>query len=149
MCLKFFVMMSQPRIERCYHFVDSFFFVLLYHSIFSKNVTWNWNSELNRSRVSKQYFNKTRFYIYLFEVFMLKVGPYVKMNSASIYDQENQVIIFYIYRKRCIFAALSLRATINIFIQVIFPNVITYLDRIFKEEQMILISKRNNFIKLM
>ena len=80
---------------------------------------------------------------------MLKVGPYVKMNLASIYDQENQVIIFYIYRKRCIFAALSLRATINIFIQVIFPNVITYLDRIFKEEQMILISKRNNFIKLM
>ncbi len=102
------------------------FFVLLYHRIFSKNVTWNWNSELNRSRVSKQYFNITRFYIYLFEVFMLKVGPYVKMNLASIYDQENQVIIFYIYRKRCIFAALSLRATINIFIQVIFPNVITY-----------------------
>jgi hypothetical protein len=25
--------------------------------------------------------------------------------------------------------------TINIFIKVIFPNIITYLDRIFKEEQ--------------
>jgi hypothetical protein len=39
------------------------------------------------------------------------------------------------YRKICIFASLFLRAIINIFIQVIFPNMITYLDRTFKEEQ--------------
>ena len=32
-------------------------------------------------------------------------------------------------------APLFLRATINIFIQVIFPNIITYFDRTFKEEQ--------------
>jgi len=32
----------------------------------------------------------------------------------------------------CIFASIFLR---NIFIQVIFPNIITYLDRTFKEEQ--------------
>jgi len=36
-----------------------------------------------------------------------------------------------LHRKTCIFASLFL----NIFIQVIFPNIITYLDKIFKEEQ--------------
>ena len=40
-----------------------------------------------------------------------------------------------IYRKTCIFAVLFLRVFINIFIQVIFPNIITYFDRTFKEEQ--------------
>ena len=39
------------------------------------------------------------------------------------------------YKKTCILAPLFLRAIINIFNQVIFPNNITYLDRIFKEEQ--------------
>ena len=33
------------------------------------------------------------------------------------------------------YTSLFLRAIINIFIQVIFPNIITYLDRTFKEEQ--------------
>ena len=33
-----------------------------------------------------------------------------------------------------VFASLFLRIIINIFIQVIFPNIITYLDRTFKEE---------------
>jgi hypothetical protein len=39
------------------------------------------------------------------------------------------------YWKTCIFAPLFLRAIINIFIQIMFPNIITYLDRNFKEEQ--------------
>jgi hypothetical protein len=39
------------------------------------------------------------------------------------------------YRKACIFASHFLRAFINILIQVIFPNIITYLDKTFKEEQ--------------
>ena len=39
------------------------------------------------------------------------------------------------YRKTCIFTSLFLRAIINIFIQVIFPNIIKYLDRTFKGEQ--------------
>jgi hypothetical protein len=39
------------------------------------------------------------------------------------------------YRKTCIFASLFLRAITNIFIKVIFPNMITYLDRTFEEEQ--------------
>jgi len=37
--------------------------------------------------------------------------------------------------KTCIFASTFLRTIISIFIQVIFPNIITYLDRTFKEEQ--------------
>ncbi len=41
----------------------------------------------------------------------------------------------FICRKTCILAPLFIRATINISIQVIFPNIITYLDRTFKEEQ--------------
>ena len=45
------------------------------------------------------------------------------------------LLCFFEYRKTCIFASLFLRAIINIFIQVIFPNIITYLDRTFKEEQ--------------
>jgi hypothetical protein len=39
------------------------------------------------------------------------------------------------YRKTCIFAPLFLRTIINIFIQVIFPNIITYLDRSFKKKR--------------
>ncbi len=35
----------------------------------------------------------------------------------------------------CMFASLFLRTIINIFIQVVFPNIIAYLDRNFKEEQ--------------
>ena len=48
---------------------------------------------------------------------------------------EKTLCLYVIYRKTCIFASLFLRAIINIFIQVIFPNIITYLDRTFKEEQ--------------
>ncbi len=44
-------------------------------------------------------------------------------------------IILSIYRKTCIFASLFLRAIVNIFIQVILPNIIVYLDRTFKEKQ--------------
>ncbi len=40
-----------------------------------------------------------------------------------------------IYRKTCTFASLFLRDIINIFILVIFSNIITYLDTTFKEEQ--------------
>ena len=39
------------------------------------------------------------------------------------------------YRKTCLFASLFLRAVVNIFIQVIFSNIIKYLDKHFKEEQ--------------
>ncbi len=35
----------------------------------------------------------------------------------------------------CILAPLFLRAIINIFIQAILPNIITYLDRTFKGKQ--------------
>jgi len=38
-------------------------------------------------------------------------------------------------RKTCIFASLFLRTYINIFVQVIFSKIITYLDGTFKEEQ--------------
>ena len=41
----------------------------------------------------------------------------------------------FVYRKAFIFASLFLRAIINKFIRVIFPNIISYLDRTFKEEQ--------------
>jgi len=58
------------------------------------------------------------------------------INCSQVNGEEEEE-----YRKTCIFASLSL--------QVVFAYVITYLDRIFKEEQMILISKWNNFIKLM
>ena len=44
----------------------------------------------------------------------------------------------FLYRKTCI--SLFLRAIINVFIQVIFPNVITYLDY-FKRDKMIQNSK--------
>ena len=37
--------------------------------------------------------------------------------------------------KTCILASIFLRAIINIFVQVIFQNSITYLDRTFEEEQ--------------
>ena len=39
------------------------------------------------------------------------------------------------YRKTCIFASLFLPTIINIFIQVIFQNIMKYLDKTFKEEQ--------------
>jgi hypothetical protein len=45
------------------------------------------------------------------------------------------VLYFRYYRKTCIFASLFLRAIINIFIQVIFPNIIKYSDRTFKKEK--------------
>jgi hypothetical protein len=38
-------------------------------------------------------------------------------------------------RKACLFASLFFRAIINLFIQVIFLNIITYLDKTFKEGQ--------------
>ena len=38
-------------------------------------------------------------------------------------------------RKTCIIAQLFLQTIINIFIQMIFTNMITYLDRTLKEEQ--------------
>jgi hypothetical protein len=38
-------------------------------------------------------------------------------------------------RKTCIIAQLFLQTIINICIEVIFPTIITYLDRTFKEEQ--------------
>jgi len=37
--------------------------------------------------------------------------------------------------KTFVFASLYLRAIINIFIQVIFPSIMAYLDRTFKEEK--------------
>ena len=39
------------------------------------------------------------------------------------------------HSKTCIFALLFLWTIINILIQVIVPNIITYLDKAFKEEQ--------------
>ena len=45
------------------------------------------------------------------------------------------VYIVYVYRKKCKCATLFLQSIINIVIQVLFPNLITYLDRTFKEEQ--------------
>ena len=50
------------------------------------------------------------------------------------FGQNVQRQIF-INGKTCILASLSLRAIINVFIQVIFPNIITYLERNFNEEQ--------------
>ncbi len=49
-----------------------------------------------------------------------------------------------LYRKKYIFATLFLRAIIIIFIQLIFPNIMTYLDRTFKEGQKDMIGKLLN-----
>ena len=51
------------------------------------------------------------------------------------------------YRKTCISASLFLWSIINIFIQVIFPKIITHLNRAFKEEQTYINLKLNNCIK--
>ncbi len=40
-----------------------------------------------------------------------------------------------IYRKTCILASGFIRAIINMFIQGIFPSIITYFDRSFKEKK--------------
>ena len=45
------------------------------------------------------------------------------------------LFLFFLYRKTCEFASLFFRAIMNKFIQVIFSNIITYLERAFKEEQ--------------
>ena len=41
----------------------------------------------------------------------------------------------FIYRKTCIIASNFVRTIINIFIQVLFTSIISYLDRTFKEKQ--------------
>ena len=52
-----------------------------------------------------------------------------------IFLEFNLLFVFKkFYKKTCMFASLFLRTIIHIFIQVIFPNFITYLDRT-KEEQ--------------
>ena len=62
-----------------------------------------------------------------------------KLPDAIIEDLWKAVSGLYLfkhqYRKTCILAPLFLRAIINIFIQAIYPNIITYLDRTFKTEQ--------------
>ena len=48
--------------------------------------------------------------------------------------------------KTCILASFFLRAIINIFIQMIFPNIIKYLYRTYKEGKNYLIGVNFNFI---
>ena len=53
-----------------------------------------------------------------------------------------------IYRKTCILASGFIRAIINMFIQGIFPSIITYFDRSFKEKKNYIDFKMKCFIKL-
>jgi hypothetical protein len=50
----------------------------------------------------------------------------------DLWDAVSGLYLFkHLYKKTCILAPIFLRAIINIFIQAIYPNIITYLDRIF------------------
>ncbi len=54
---------------------------------------------------------------------------------SSVFGRLLEVWCNFNYRKACIFTSLFLRFFIGLFIQVIFPNIKTYSDRIFKESQ--------------
>jgi len=72
--------------------------------------------------------------IYTIQCFMDRLSRWVQVMIPSCWYETWQSRRRF-YRKTRIFTSLFLRAIINIFIQVLFPNIITYLDKTFKDEQ--------------
>ncbi len=65
--------------------------------------------------------------------YLLSCSIWILSNKLKLFDKVTNKVSN--YRKTYIFASLYLRAIINIFIRAIFQNIITYLDRTFKEGQ--------------